>query len=142
MVTFDDIDLLEIFDGHLDISASDLDINDDLLLLGACECVAVLCVWLEGIGYKAVCCELELSEFRLGVDDDFRLFVELELHKEQAFGTRWLGYGGHFVCDLGAFLLVLGKLVETFLDIVLRFADSGLIVGEAFVSCYFDVGLL
>ena len=76
------------------------------------------------------------------MDDDFRLFVELELHKEQAFRTRWLGDGGHFVRDLGAFLLVLGKLVETFLDIVLRFADSGLIVGEAFVSCYFDVGLL
>lgn len=97
LVAFRDIDLFEVFDRHLHVSAGDLHVDDDLLLLGACEGIAVLLVGLESIGDQAVGCEFEFGELGLSVDDDFGLLDELEFQQEHASGARGLCDGGHLV---------------------------------------------
>lgn len=48
-VGFGDIYFFEIFDCDLDISAGDLDIDDDFLILSASKCVAILLIGLKSI---------------------------------------------------------------------------------------------
>lgn len=43
-VGFGEINLLEVVNAHLDVSAEDLDVDDDFFISGASDCVPVLLV--------------------------------------------------------------------------------------------------
>lgn len=67
-VGFLEIDFLEIVDFYLDVSADQLDVYDDFLVLGASQGIAVFFVGREGVRKGLVLGELNLCILGLSVD--------------------------------------------------------------------------
>ena len=67
-VGFLEIDFLEIVDFYLDVSADQLDVYDDFLVLSASQGIAVLFVGREGVRKGFVLGELDLCILGLRVD--------------------------------------------------------------------------
>lgn len=56
-VGFSEINFLEVVDTHFDVSAEDLDVDDDFFVSGASDCVPVLIVGRKRVWDQAACSE-------------------------------------------------------------------------------------
>ena len=135
------INFFEVMDPNFQIPSDNLDINDDFLLFCSSQSVPIFLVGHNSIRKHVIGTEFNLVVFGLRMQSKLGLLFGCYFDEKDAFGTRLLGNGGHFIGNLRAGLFGLLKTLKAVVYL-LSFAEFCAVVWKSSVPANFKIGLL
>jgi hypothetical protein len=136
-VCFAQINLFEVMNLYFKISTNNLNIDDNLLVFGSCQCVPILFIGFKNIIHDGIFNELNLCVLGLSMENNSWRFFWIDFDNQDATSTGFFTYFGDFISELLSFFTIILKLLDTNAHLFSWLTEFTRNIRESFISCNF-----